>query len=87
MLHATNKVNEREVEVMFGKAVCAQANRLYQTNCLRCYEGKERIELEKDIRADAAEYEATVRCLDLFVDEDIYEIQRIVHEAALDLVH
>lgn len=71
-LTAANPANGREVSMMTGKAMCAYANLVKASeagmlNAATAYE---------------SEYEATVRCLEMFVRENIYEVQRIVRERA-----
>ena len=69
-LNANNTQNDREIGWMFGKAMCAYANAMQV------------IELDKNqYRIFMAEYEATVRCIDMFVEESIYEIQLAVIDA------
>lgn len=77
-LTAYNECNEREISMMVGKAMCAYANHasadLNNPN-LKPF-GKEQVKLAA--HGAWSEYEATVRCIDMFVREDIYEIQRYI---------
>lgn len=73
---ATNKANDRLAEMMFGKAMCAYANfvtaKEHGEHEFK-YQPKEVV-----VEAHRSEYEATVRCLEMFVNENIYAIQRAV---------
>lgn len=65
-----NKDNEREVEMMVGKAMCAYAN--WQSvkddrDQLTSLYGRELV--EKSLSAHESEYEATVRCIAMFVEQ------------------
>ena len=70
VITASNKANEREVEMMVGKAMCAWAN--WQNN-----ENTVGICIDKNLAqfyanralAEQSEYEATVRCISLFVEQ------------------
>lgn len=76
---ATNKDNELQVEMMMGKAMCAYANwkeRKSNKSELAKEFGKAQVEIA--IAASQSEYEATVRCIDMFVKEHLPEICRIV---------
>lgn len=85
-LTAINPANERQIEVMFGKAVCAYANAL-ETFKLPYTDGRFRhVPQDEIVAACEAEYEATVRCLDLFVNENLYEIQQIVRDCAEEMM-
>jgi hypothetical protein len=55
---------------MFGKALCSYANLVEAQR-----EGLPTV-------AHSSEYEATIRCLDMLVKENIYEIQATVKAAA-----
>ncbi len=75
----TNKANEFAVRSMFGKAVCAYANWdsvKTDEDQLRMLYGD--IEVEKSLAAHMSEYEATVRCLEMLVDEHLPEVCMIV---------
>lgn len=67
-LTAYNKANDRQIQQMFGKAMCAYANwqevehLKYLANGRSVAEAKARFE---------SEYEATVRCIDMFVRESV----------------
>lgn len=67
----TNPANAREVEMMMGKAMCAWANATtgdYQ--------------IEQYRRMAMAEYEATARCIDMFVREPLWKVCSIIIERA-----
>ena len=66
---ATAEVNERQVEMMVGKAMCAYANAV---NFNKVNPDS------KNVTACMSEYEATIRCLEMFVNENIYAIQRAI---------
>lgn len=87
-LTAINPANEREIEAMFGKAMCAYANWMRSTDSRRFFFKSHVSEAEREaIRAALkSEYEATVRCLDLFVNENLYEIQQIVRDCAEEMM-
>lgn len=85
-LTAINPANEREIEVMFGKAVCAYAN-AQETFKLPYTDGRFRhVPQDEVVAAMRSEHEATVRCLDLFVKENLYEIQDIVKASAIEMM-
>lgn len=82
-LTAYNECNDREIEIMVGKAMCAYANldRVTKSEELFVESGagtKEQVEIAK--AKHASEYEATVRCIDFFVRENLYEIQDYIIE-------
>lgn len=88
-LTAINEINERNVEVMMGKAVCAYANlqRVIEYEELFVESGAVTHEQAEVAKArHASEHEATVRCLDLFVKENLYEIQQIVRACAEEMM-
>lgn len=70
IITATNEDNDRQIEQMVGKAMCAYANwqgveddrdqltTLYGINAV-----------EKSITAHKSEYEATIRCIAMFVEQ------------------
>lgn len=70
-LTAYNPENDRQIEQMVSKAMCAYANAMEINNLNRT---------QHEIYM--SEYEATVRCIDMFVKESIYEIQFAVIESA-----
>lgn len=78
-LTAYNECNEREINSMVGKAMCAYANHesamKAEGQLRRDYGDKA---FERTTAAQWSEYEATVRCIDMFVRESIYEIQDFV---------
>ena len=60
VITATNEANERQVEQMVGKAMCAYAN----------WQMTEKRKRERGaVIACQSEYEATVRCIAMFVDQ------------------
>lgn len=82
-LTAYNSQNDREISTMMGKAMCSYANwqeRKSNKSELVKEFGKAQVEIA--IVASQSEYEATVRCIDMFVKESIYEIQFAVIESA-----
>lgn len=72
-LTAYNDQNAREIEMMMGKAMCAYANAV----TINKMNPK-----SENVIALMSEYEATVRCIDMFVRENIYEIQLAVIDSA-----
>lgn len=80
-LTAYNPSNDREISSMFSKAMCAYANwqdAEKNTKTLEATHGKENVALH--IAACQSEYEATVRCIALFVKEGLPTICRSVIE-------
>lgn len=78
-LTAYNECNEREINSMVGKAMCAYANFVAaKSDEAKLTERFGEIAYEKTEAALRSEYEATVRCIDMFVRESIYEIQDFV---------
>lgn len=74
-LTAYNPDNGREIEAMFSKAMCAYANwqeTERDSKALEATHGKQKVALH--IEACRSEYEATVRCIALFVKEHVPEI-------------
>ena len=77
-LNAYNECNEREIEMMVGKAMCAYANaretfkKSYTDPMFR------HVTQDELVARHEAEYEATIRCIDMFVRESLYEIQHLV---------
>lgn len=71
-LTAYNGQNDREIGMMMGKAMCAYAN--WQSAESKAFAIEQRV-------AHRSEYEATVRCIDMFVKESIYEIQLAIIES------
>lgn len=77
-LTAYNECNDREIEAMVGKAMCAFANAREMFK-LPYTDPRFRHETQDEVVSSLmAEYEATVRCIDLFVRESLYEIQSYV---------
>lgn len=75
-LNPIHECNAREVEMMVGKAMCAYAN---WQNSLKAVYGAEddadRTMSKQNAIACKSEYEATIRIIEMFVKESIYEIQ------------
>lgn len=78
-LTAYNSQNDREIGMMMGKAMCAYANFLnakeHEEHEFK-YQPKEVV-----VQKHLSEYEATVRCIGMFVKESIYEIQLAVTDS------
>lgn len=78
-LTANNECNEREIEMMVGKAMCAWANHesamKAEQQLRRDYGDKV---FDTTTAAQMSEYEATVRCIAMFVTNSLYEIQAYV---------
>lgn len=77
-LTACNEANEREINSMVGKAMCAYANyrKVHEHEELMVESGAftaEQVEVAK--AKHSSEFEATIRCIEMFVRESIYEIQ------------
>lgn len=73
---------ERQVGQMVGKAMCAYGNwhdtmkytkHAAEMNDEQCVAISEKCEA-----AYLSEYEATIRCIGMFVEEDLYEIQAFI---------
>lgn len=78
-LNPIHECNAREVEMMVGKAMCAYANWKSSLKAMHAAES----DIDRTLNRQAAiagknEYEATARCIDMFVVESIYEIQHVV---------
>lgn len=67
-----NPANSREVEMMMGKAMCAWANATTG--------GYHQIERYRHMAM--AEYEATARCIDMFVREPLWKVCSTIIERA-----
>ena len=81
-LTAYNDCNERAIEGMFGKAMCAYANWMDVRNA-DYHDPRFRHEPQGEVEAACqSEYEATVRCLAFLVKESVPEICMAVIEAA-----
>lgn len=80
IITVTNEDNERQVEQMVGKAMCAYANWQRSIDSRRFYfKGNvSEIEKEKIRAANESEYEATVRCIAMFVDQPTFYICQYV---------
>ena len=76
-LNAYNECNEREINAMVGKAACAWAN--WQVALDNPHSKELQIAYKN-------EYEATIRCIDMFVKNDLYEIQAIAIEEAREMM-
>lgn len=83
-LTVTKSTNQREVEMMFGKAMCAYANWKSATeHPLSTVDGIANTEEQKFFMAAyKSEYEATVRCIAMFVDESLPQVCKAVIDAA-----
>lgn len=78
-LSAYNEANAREISMMVGKAMCAYAN--WQTALKQLYGADTdtaRTLCKNSAIAYKNEYEATVRCIEMFVKENVYELQHII---------
>ena len=78
-LNAYNECNEREINSMVGKAACAWANR----ECALKSEKQLRSEFGDKVfdtttAAQLSEYEATVRCIGMFVRESLPQVCEFV---------
>jgi len=75
ILTATNEDNDRQIEQMVGKAMCAYANAM------------EVADLDKvQQKVFMAEYEATVLCIGMFVDQPTsYICQYVIARAKEEL--
>ena len=71
-LRPWNEANEREISMMVGKAMCAYANMVKAMS----------ENMESCTIACQSEYEATVRCIDMFVKDSVYPVQAYVTERA-----
>lgn len=71
-LNAYNAQNDREVGMMFSKAMCAYANMVTAQRA----DAKEFHNMSKEVAVEKhqSEFEATVRCIDVFVRESCNEI-------------
>ena len=81
-LNAYNSQNDRQIEAMFSKAMIAYVNlkdiQSSKEELIRAY-GKHQVILRMECLE--SEYEATVRCIDVFVEERVPEIRVAVIEA------
>lgn len=80
----TNKANNREVEFMMGKAMCAWANLQVSLGEWRnCEDGSHEAEVHERMCAIySSEYEATVICIAMFVKEPIHKVHEIARNRA-----
>jgi len=82
-LNAYNEANAREIEMMVGKAMCAFANaESIKRNAKKNIEEYGHEEYRVAVQACMSEYEATVRCIGMFVKDSLYAIQAYVVERA-----
>lgn|GEM_PF-6446451 len=76
-LRPWNEANEREISMMEGKAMCAYAN----------WQKAKAEGMELCAVACESEYEATIRCINMFVKDGIYAIQaHVVDRAETELL-
>lgn len=87
IITATNEDNERQIEWMVGKAMCAYANWRRATERPEgfFFKNASEDEQEKAKVAFNSEYEATVRCIAMFVNQPTscicgYVIARVEEE-------
>lgn len=66
IITVTNEDNERQVEQMVGKAMCAYANWQEVDNIPYLANGYDKAEAKGRFES---EYEATIRCIAMFVDQ------------------
>lgn len=87
-LTAYNEANEREISMMVGKAMCAYANHVEYGKQLKNPNLKSFGKKDAMLAGERAwaEYEATVRCIDMFVKNDLYEIQAYVKAQAEEMM-
>ena len=78
-LHTYAEGIDRELEAMFSKAMCSYANMKEVNNAPYLTSDYDRAEAKGRFEA---EYEATIRCIGMFVHESLYAIQHMVVEAA-----
>ena len=82
-LTAHNKENDRQIEMMVGKAMCAYANYKGATdNHTALVEQYGAISVEIVEAQYLSELEATERCIDMFVKEHLPEIGRYIIDRA-----
>jgi hypothetical protein len=75
-LNPIHECNAREVEMMVGKAMCAFANaESIKRDAKKNIEQYGHEEYRVAVQAGMSEYEATIRIIEMFVKESIYEIQ------------
>lgn len=81
---AKNKANEREVQMMVGKAMCAYANwQSAKEHLFSTVDGIENTEEQNlFIAAYKSEYEATCRCIAMFTVEHLPEVCQTVIDRA-----
>lgn len=87
-LNPIHECNARDIERMVGKAMCAYAN---WQNSLKAVYGAEddadRTMFKQNAIACKSEYEATIRCIEMFVSDSIYAIQaHVVDRAEAELL-
>lgn len=78
-----NEANEREISMMVGKAMCAWAN--WQSSLKALYgadNDTDKSMFRQNAVAAKSECEATVRCIEMFVKDNIYTVQNVVRKKA-----
>ena len=89
IITVTNEDNERQVEQMVGKAMCAYANWMVARECVledinKGFEAEP--EKHRAVVAHKSEYEATVLCIGMFVDQPTsYICQYVIARAKEEL--
>lgn len=88
-LNPINERNAREVEMMVGKAMCAYANaESIKRDAKKNIEEYGHEEYRVAVQSCMSEYEATVRCIEMFVSDSIYAIQHyVVSRAEAELLN
>ena len=82
-----NESNAREIQMMLSKAVCAFANaESIKKNAKKNIAEYGHEEYRVAVQACMSEYEATIRILDFFVEESLYEIQYVVVNEAEEMM-
>ena len=87
-LKPIHECNAREVEMMVGKAMCAWANA--EAN-RKFWEAEENASLKRGIQVEVekamSEYEATVRCIAMFVSDTLPAIcKHVIDRAETELL-
>ena len=79
-LTAYNSQNDREIGMMFSKAMCAYANMVTAQRA----DANDFHNMSKEVAVEKhqSEFEATVRCINMFVGESCNEICVAVIESA-----
>lgn len=85
-LHTYNECDERPVEMMVGKAMCAWANWQTELKCWNeCVDDCDKYGMHVHERAASGyvnEYEATVMCIGMFVSDSVLKIRAYTIERA-----